>query len=520
MFVKERKLVKLINELLGEKDSKISEMSSSTFLQFWLMSLDDLIVSDKLFEKGLNYNVNKFRIDEKIFKSKIKEVTRYKSEQEVCKAYNNTINMTYSTLVSIIKVSVIKELLLSYLKIEEDTVSYDTENISVNNYLFWYCVIKIVNTLKYDTHPNLIKFKNPAQVLFMSEADIRQAFIEYFNYIVKKDKSHKTDKLRRTLLLLKERNVKSNQLIRYYNSLLKESFESQVSVSKSIKELSKLITNRIDDSSNKSIEMIDLLPPPIFEYDFYDKDNSENSLSKVSSGQFQKVGLMSSIVYHLKNLDSIQDTTDIYSYENVNLILDEIELYFHPEQQRLFVNDLLDLLKKNKFKQIKRINIMFITHSPFVLSDIPLQNVLRLRKGNPVEYNENIKNSFGANIHDLLADEFFLDKGFMGEFAKEKIGSVVDFLTVALLESKEKMNKEEEEKVKKIKSKESYVEYTNEICKLVIDTIGEPMLRYNIEELYQQFLLINDNKEDSVKKEIARLEAKIQELRRKGEYQK
>ena len=36
--------------------------------------------------------------------------------------------------------------------------------------------------------------------------------------------------------------------------------------------------------------------------------------------------------------------------------------------------------------------------------------------------------SFGANIHDLLADSFFIGDGLIGDFAKEKINETIEEL--------------------------------------------------------------------------------------------
>ena len=38
------------------------------------------------------------------------------------------------------------------------------------------------------------------------------------------------------------------------------------------------------------------------------------------------------------------------------------------------------------------------------------------------------KETFGGNIHDLLADSFFISDGLMGDFAKEKIREVIDWI--------------------------------------------------------------------------------------------
>lgn len=114
-------------------------------------------------------------------------------------------------------------------------------------------------------------------------------------------------------------------------------------------------------------------------------------------------------------------------YENVNVILEEIELYFHPEYQRMIVKMLLEKLQSIVFRHIKRVNITFVTHSPFILSDIPLCNVLFLKNGNPA-MEKMQENTFGANIHGLLKNGFFLPSLPMGEFAYYKINELFDKL--------------------------------------------------------------------------------------------
>ena len=72
---------------------------------------------------------------------------------------------------------------------------------------------------------------------------------------------------------------------------------------------------------------------------------------------------------------------------------------------------------------LKSIHIILLTHSPFILSDIPSQNVLKLQNGKPVS-NDGI-NSFGANIYDLLNDDFFLKDGFIGDYASKLISEIL-----------------------------------------------------------------------------------------------
>ena len=45
-------------------------------------------------------------------------------------------------------------------------------------------------------------------------------------------------------------------------------------------------------------------------------------------------------LYHLRNIISVPENAGRVKYHNVCLFLDEIELCFHPEYQRLFVANL------------------------------------------------------------------------------------------------------------------------------------------------------------------------------------
>lgn len=76
-------------------------------------------------------------------------------------------------------------------------------------------------------------------------------------------------------------------------------------------------------------------------------------------------------------------------------------------------------LRQCNFKHIRNVHILMVTHSPFVLSDIPSRNILGLNKnGISMDHEVEIVKSFGANIHDILRHPFFLKDGAVGEFAR------------------------------------------------------------------------------------------------------
>lgn len=146
------------------------------------------------------------------------------------------------------------------------------------------------------------------------------------------------------------------------------------------------------------------------------------SFSQLSSGEKQLVYTTSSILYHIRNLNSIRGNYRRVKYNHINIILDEIELYFHPELQRQFVNNLIRSIENLQFK-IESINIQMATHSPFILSDIPKNNVLFLESGKSIE-DRMQEDTFGANIHTLLQNGFFINGVPIGDFAKQKINQM------------------------------------------------------------------------------------------------
>lgn len=181
-----------------------------------------------------------------------------------------------------------------------------------------------------------------------------------------------------------------------------------------------------------------MLPPPLFHVNFhlYDKvDKAQHNQIKfntLSSGEKQITYILCSLFYYLHCLDSSSrfykgwhEREGHIQYEHINVIFDEIELYFHPEMQREFVSRLLHGLQQLPFETVKSVHFLMVTHSPFVLSDIPVQNILFLQK-NGKKASMDDKVSFGANIHTMLKSSFFLSGGAMGEFAKETIKEVIN----------------------------------------------------------------------------------------------
>lgn len=127
------------------------------------------------------------------------------------------------------------------------------------------------------------------------------------------------------------------------------------------------------------------------------------------------------------------------------LFLDESETTLHPNLQRQIVTYLIEFFEALHSKC--KTHIIFATHSPVLLSDIPIGNVVRLQRNrdgaSEVVTNDGVC-SFAANIFDLYKDAFFLDEGAMGAFAAEKVKELLHKL---IPQKPEGMSGEEYQKV-------------------------------------------------------------------------
>lgn len=176
---------------------------------------------------------------------------------------------------------------------------------------------------------------------------------------------------------------------------------------------------------------------------------------------------------------------------NILLLIDEVDLYAHPEWQRKYIKVLLDELSKQF--QDNNVQIIFTTHSPIVLSDILKECTIYLSKTTDeciVSDSEKHKQTFGNNIHTLLNDAFYMSST-MGEFSKTKIEQVYAELTMYL---KNSLNGE-------LKTK-------SQDYKLFIDAIGEPLIKNKLSALYNKCFPINNYDQ------IVSYQSQIETLRR------
>ncbi|WP_428740883.1 hypothetical protein [Tenacibaculum sp.] len=358
-------------------------------------------------------------------------------------------------------------------------------NTKIKKITVEYILRKVENIVK--RYPQFKTYKNRVFRSNAKEEIIKDCFSE-----LAKDYTHSTFKLRQALNFLVynlyelEEEVKKEYYISYTskkvndhrNNLLKSELESNDKYKGDPSENDLELNNNY---TYKKYSLINYLPPAFFKVDFEFKD--KGFFKDLSSGEKQMIYSVNSIIYHLINLESIYSRDESFGvfYNKHNIILDEVELCFHPDFQRVYVNELVKSIKFLK-NYNHEYNIIFLTHSPFILSDIPSSNILRLEEGNP--QTDTVSNkTFGANIYSLLNDTFFM-KNTIGAFSEEK-------MTWALSQIKERN-----------------VSHKKEI-KQIINLIGEPMIKQQLETLFEKVFEINEVEE--LKNQIKILQNKLKE---------
>lgn len=112
---------------------------------------------------------------------------------------------------------------------------------------------------------------------------------------------------------------------------------------------------------------------------------------------------------------------------NAVILLDEAEVAFHPEWQRIYFNSILKFVKENISDQGTHIQMIIATHSPIILSDIPKQNTVFLAKDENKGRTISVENeeTFAANIFSLYQNAFFLGESGIGAFAENKLCELI-----------------------------------------------------------------------------------------------
>lgn len=212
---------------------------------------------------------------------------------------------------------------------------------------------------------------------------------------------------------------------------------------------------------------------------------------EMSSGERAMQNMFSWLVL-IPQLDAIMGI-ERATYESKLLLIDEIDLYSHPEWQRKSLKQLIKTI--NKIENETPVQIIVTSHSPLILSDFPRENIIYMNKykgKTVVDDNKKHKQSFGANIYTLLNDAFFLENGAVGDFAKDKILSVYQQL-------------ENDDSLNKMKQNEN---------QQIINMIGDDTIKREMQRLYYKKY---NNTHQTIVKETPQNVDELQKLKKQLE---
>jgi predicted ATP-binding protein involved in virulence len=234
---------------------------------------------------------------------------------------------------------------------------------------------------------------------------------------------------------------------------------------------------------------------PIFDLELIDS-HTHTTYSSLSNGEKNYIRYITESLFHYDagHLDSSYKIPDIF-------LLDEAETSFHPNLQKNLIKDSITLLKGIN----QTIHLIYATHSPFLLSDLPKENVIFLKKDKDGKC-QNVSDiinieTFGANIHTLLSHGFFMNGGLMGEFAKSKIEEIKKFyeLVQKMQTRMEKIPKTKELIKKSFERRKTRFHNIQKI-------IGEPFLKTVMKNYLDELEILFYEKKEFLDKEILRLQ--------------
>ncbi len=175
--------------------------------------------------------------------------------------------------------------------------------------------------------------------------------------------------------------------------------------------------------------------------------------------------------------------------ENLTILLDEPDLYLHPQWQKVILHNLIDFLKQiyceTTSHRLRKIQIFFTTNSPLMISDLLASNSVFLKKESQhVIVSDSLhdqKQTFAANIHTLFADSFFLQNGLIGEIASLKINEII-----RQLNRMAPLDQAQHEKMRK-----------------TILQIGEPLIKTKLIQMYNDRFSMNIHERiDNIEKRL------------------
>ena len=374
--------------------------------------------------------------------------------------------------------NIISSVLSCSLKIE----SYGLKPMSREIKAIGFLIYKSIYNIFYD-EVKLIK-------KFLSE----RLLLECKEYLEENVSNHEDSGFKLLLDIVKE--LDKNEVKDETRKIIKEYVESIidiVNIFREIRENGSLIDNESSSIllkyANNNRSLFEKLSDKLLRYTKSKKlvNDRYKSLEKYN----KDYALNETPDYHMSTGEGnlIEIFSRVYSYllmyekntEDIILIVDELETGMHLEWSRRLINILIKNLSEilgTEGKE-KKIQLIFTTHSPYMLSDIKPGNVIMIEKNQDTGYSEGkiLQNTFAKNIQEIMKEN--LIDNIYGDFALEKIDSMI-----SRLNGEEVQKGNEEELLKEI------------------HLISEPILRNKLLEMYDKKY---NTSEFSIEKQLLKL---------------
>lgn len=197
----------------------------------------------------------------------------------------------------------------------------------------------------------------------------------------------------------------------------------------------------------------------------------------LSTGEKNILTLLSELTY-LKRFTLQQPLRTWTDNKTFLVLIDEIEASMHLDWSRQFINFLVEYLDSQSFKALNtptsfsegnyNIQLIFSTHSPFMLSDIVNNSTIALKRLSNHTSSQEILSTFAQNIQVIMHNSLFIDNCF-GEYAKNMLNILLNWLNP------------DTETPENIKQTIIYL----------IGQIGEPIIKKKLLDMYSKKYLDN-----------------------------
>lgn len=142
---------------------------------------------------------------------------------------------------------------------------------------------------------------------------------------------------------------------------------------------------------------------------------------RLSSGELEMLNFLSRLYYGITLMPQKIDNKESPRL----LLVDEAEIGFHPDWQRQYVKILTEFMGYMMVKAGADFQIVITSHSPIILSDMPVNCVnFLLKEGNETHLATDEKQTFCENVFNLYRRAFFMKDGLIGTFARKKLDDI------------------------------------------------------------------------------------------------